>query len=408
MKNSEKKIKYIDIRDAAGNLALSQHQLVRELLKLEIKIWVGFDEISSRMVKIVPPINHQKFIDYRINPGEYHCLTLDSSKRIERMLEKSELVFKGLRLEIGFGGYPLTLQIFEDDPGMRIFVNQKDLDLISKLPNKIGPLGNQHSKTQEDLYLSEAQSIDEFVPIEVAADQKKCIWQTMVYKTIEDERKIFVRIHTWAEVYAVKFSDYEGWIDPNEIQPRVEEKLYGFDSGLFYLEPVYQREFYNVPPPWEPFLFYCPSELIKKLRRLPEPEEKLYVRCSGKKYDEKSLFIKKIEEEKQKLFPKSDPIDDKTNEKPSNKILDQMDQLLIQIQKNNPEWTAGQVWNELGREVMRRKRVYDKEEILFNYRDDKKDTLLWNSGRGKYKQSSLGLNTLRNRITELRKAGLIE
>ncbi|MEC8184883.1 MAG: hypothetical protein VX208_07340 [SAR324 cluster bacterium] len=408
MKNSEKKIKYIDIRDAAGNLALSQHQLVRELLKLEIKIWVGFDEISSRMVKIVPPINHQKFIDYRINPGEYHCLTLDSSKRIERMLEKSELVFKGLRLEIGFGGYPLTLQIFEDDPGMRIFVNQKDLDLISKLPNKIGPLGNQHSKTQEDLYLSEAQSIDEFVPIEVAADQKKCIWQTMVYKTIEDERKIFVRIHTWAEVYAVKFSDYEGWIDPNEIQPRVEEKLYGFDSGLFYLEPVYQREFYNVPPPWEPFLFYCPSELIKKLRRLPEPEEKLYVRCSGKKYNEKSLFIKKIEEEKPKLFPKSDLIDDKTNEKPSNKILDKMDQLLIQIQKNNPEWTAGQVWNELGREVMRRKRVYDKEEILFNYRDDKKDTLLWNSGRGKYKQSSLGLNTLRNRITELRKAGLIE
>ena len=407
MKNSEKN-KYIELRNAAENLALSQHQLVRELLKLEIKIWVGFDEISSRMVKIVPPINHQKFIDYRINPGEYHCLTLDSSKRIERMLEKSELVFKGLRLEIGFGGYPLTLQIFEDDPGMRIFVNQKDLDLISKLPNKIGPLGNQHSKTQEDLYLSEAQSIDEFVPIEVAADQKKCIWQTMVYKTIEDERKIFVRIHTWAEVYAVKFSDYEGWIDPNEIQPRVEEKLYGFDSGLFYLEPVYQREFYNVPPPWEPFLFYCPSELIKKLRRLPEPEEKLYVRCSGKKYNEKSLFIKKIEEEKPKLFPKSDLIDDKTNEKPSNKILDKMDQLLIQIQKNNPEWTAGQVWNELGREVMRRKRVYDKEEILFNYRDDKKDTLLWNSGRGKYKQSSLGLNTLRNRITELRKAGLIE
>ncbi len=88
------------------------------------------------------------------------------------MLEKSELVFQGLRLEIDFGGYPLTLQIFEDDPGMRIFVNQKDLDLISKLPNKIGPLGDQHRKTQEDLYLSEAQSIDEFVPIEVAADQK--------------------------------------------------------------------------------------------------------------------------------------------------------------------------------------------------------------------------------------------
>ena len=33
MKNSEK-IKYIDLRDAAENLALSQHYLVRELLKL--------------------------------------------------------------------------------------------------------------------------------------------------------------------------------------------------------------------------------------------------------------------------------------------------------------------------------------------------------------------------------------
>ena len=243
MKNSEKIIKFIDLGDAAEKLALSQHHLVRELLKLEIKIWVGFDEISSRMVKIVPPIDHQKFIDYRINPGEYHCLTLDSSKRIERMLEKSELVFQGLRLEIDFGGYPLTLQIVEDDLGMRIFVNQKDLDLISKLTNKTG------------------------------------------------------------------FT--------NEI---------------------------NI----------------------------------------------------------------KTNETTHKKSLDRMDQLLILIIKFNPGWTSGEVWHELGRETIRRNRKYDKENILLNFRDNKKDTLLWNSGRGKYKQSSLGLNTLRNRITELRKAGLIE
>ena len=102
MKNSEKKFKYIDLRDAADNLALSQHHLVRELLKLGSMIWIRFDDISSRMVKIVPPRSHQKFIDYRINPGDIHCLTLDSSKRIERMLEKSELVFEGLRLEIDF------------------------------------------------------------------------------------------------------------------------------------------------------------------------------------------------------------------------------------------------------------------------------------------------------------------
>ena len=66
---------------------------------------------------------------------------------------------------------------------MRIFVNQKDLDLISKLPNKIGLLGDQHWKTREDLYLSEALSNNEFVPIEVAADQNGCGWKTMVFKT---------------------------------------------------------------------------------------------------------------------------------------------------------------------------------------------------------------------------------
>ena len=56
--------------------------------------------------------------------------------------------------------------------------------------------------------------------------------------------------------------------------------------------------------------------------------------CSSEKYYKKSLFIKKIEEEKPKLFPKSDPIDGKTNEKNSKESLDQMDQLLIQIQKD--------------------------------------------------------------------------
>ena len=133
MKNSEKKIKYIDLRDAAENLALSQHHLVRELLKLGSMICIRFDDISSRMVKIVPPKSHQKFIDYRINPGDIHCLTLDSSKRIERMLKKSELVFEELRLEIDFGGYPLILQIVEDDPGMHLVIMEDNLEMLKKL-----------------------------------------------------------------------------------------------------------------------------------------------------------------------------------------------------------------------------------------------------------------------------------
>jgi len=306
MKNSENNMEFLDLRDAAENLALSQHLLVRELLKSEIKIWVRFDEISSRMVKIIPPKDNQKYIDYRINPGDIHCLTMDSSKRIERMLEKSELVFQGLRLEIDFGGYLLTLKIVEDDPGMHLVVNKKDLDLISKLPNKIGLLDDQHRKTRKDLYLSIAQSNDEFVPIEVAADQNGCGWKTMVYKTIEEGEKIYVRIYTWAQVLAVKSPDpekLEGWLNPNEIQTQTIEELLGFDSGLFYLEPTYQREFLEVQPPWEPYSFCCPAELIKKLRRPPEPEEKLFVMCSGEKYDKKSLFIKKDVQQNIKLQP---------------------------------------------------------------------------------------------------------
>ena len=238
MKNSEKIIKYIDLGDAAEELGYSRHYLIKDLLKLEAKICIRFDDISSRMVKIVPPKSHQKFIDYRINPGDIHCLTLDSSKRIERMLKKSELVFEGLRLEIDFGGYPLTLQIVEDDPGMHIVVNQKDLDLISKLTNKTG------------------------------------------------------------------FT--------NEI---------------------------NI----------------------------------------------------------------KTNETTHEKSLDRMDQLLILIIKFNPGWTSGEVWHELGRETIRRNRKYDKENILLNFRDNKKDTLLWNSGRGEKNESPLGIGALRNRLTRIKK-----
>ena len=238
MKNSEKIIKYIELGDAAEELRYSRHYLIKDLLKLKARIWIRFDEISSRMLKIVPPRSHQKFIDYRINPGDIHCLTLDSSKRIERMLKKSEPSFLGLQLEIDFGGYPLTLQILEEDPGIHLVVNKRDLDLISKLPNKT----------------------------------------------------VFT--------------------------------------------------------------------------------------------NEKSI---------------------KTNETTHEESLDRMDQLLILIIKFNPGWTYGQVWHELGREIMRRNRKYDKENILLNFRDNKKDTLLWNSGRGEKNESPLGKGALRNRLTRIKK-----
>ena len=76
---------------------------------------------------------------------------------------------------------------------------------------------------------------------------------------------------------------------------------------------------------------------------------------------------------------------------------------MILIIKFNPGWTSGEVWHELGRETIRRNRKYDKENILLNFRDNKKDTLLWNSGRGEKNESPLGIGALRNRLTRIKK-----
>ena len=49
------------------------------------------------------------------------------------MLEKSELVFEGLRLGIDFGGYPLNLQILQEDPGMHLVIMEDNLEILKKL-----------------------------------------------------------------------------------------------------------------------------------------------------------------------------------------------------------------------------------------------------------------------------------
>ena len=49
------------------------------------------------------------------------------------MLEKSELVFEGLRLGIDFGGHPLNLQIIQEDPGMHLVIMEDNLEMLKKL-----------------------------------------------------------------------------------------------------------------------------------------------------------------------------------------------------------------------------------------------------------------------------------
>ena len=78
-------------------------------------------------MEIVPPEDYKDPIDYRINPGEIHPLTPDSSKRVVSMLEKSKLSFLDLRLEIQFGDLPLIVKIIQEDEGMHLVVSKTEL-----------------------------------------------------------------------------------------------------------------------------------------------------------------------------------------------------------------------------------------------------------------------------------------
>ena len=69
--------------------------------------------------------------------------------------------------------------------------------------------------------------------------------------------------------------------------------------------------------------------------------------------------------------------------------IDDMDILLRRIAKKEPDLSGGKVWNILCNEIRHKKCTYDHDRILLQKSSDNRDTLIWKSGKGKNKESTL-------------------
>ena len=86
--------------------------------------------------------------------------------------------------------------------------------------------------------------------------------------------------------------------------------------------------------------------------------------------------------------------------------FDAMDQLLLDINEKHPSMTSGEIWYELGRELNRINRKYDKDNILNKYRPDQdnpKKTIIWKDSFNSEKETPMTIRTLRNRLTSIKK-----
>ena len=69
--------------------------------------------------------------------------------------------------------------------------------------------------------------------------------------------------------------------------------------------------------------------------------------------------------------------------------INDMDILLRRIAKKEPDLSGGKVWNILCNEMRHKKCTYDHDRILLQKTFDNRDTLIWKSGKGKNKESTL-------------------
>ena len=86
--------------------------------------------------------------------------------------------------------------------------------------------------------------------------------------------------------------------------------------------------------------------------------------------------------------------------------FDLMDQLLLDLKEKHPSMTSGEIWYELGRELDRKKRRYDKNYILSKYRPDQdnpKKTIIWIDSSNSEKETPMTIFTLCNRLTPIKK-----
>lgn len=63
--------------------------------------------------------------------------------------------------------------------------------------------------------------------------------------------------------------------------------------------------------------------------------------------------------------------------------------LLMNIAENEPDLSGGEVWLLLKKELNRKTRKYDKDEILLQNSSDDSDAIIWNSGRGDSNETRL-------------------
>ena len=61
----------------------------------------------------------------------------------------------------------------------------------------------------------------------------------------------------------------------------------------------------------------------------------------------------------------------------------------MNIAENEPDLSGGEVWLLLKKELNRKIRKYDKDEILLQNSSDDSDAIIWNSGRGDSNETRL-------------------
>ena len=81
--------------------------------------------------------------------------------------------------------------------------------------------------------------------------------------------------------------------------------------------------------------------------------------------------------------------EDKTSPKIVESKHDDLDILLRDIAEKEPDLSGGLVWELLCKEMVRKTCKYDHDRILLRRSADNRDTLIWKSGKGKNKESTL-------------------
>jgi len=89
----------------------------------------------------------------------------------------------------------------------------------------------------------------------------------------------------------------------------------------------------------------------------------------------------------------------------SNQTVDPLNKVLIAIVRDNEGITAGEVFLKIKNQMTRKVRQYDDDAILLQISNDQSTKFIWKNGN---KEKSCTKESLANRLTKLRKNGLIK